>query len=99
MAPLFDVFCYVCRKENEILLMHDEQPCCPECGSFAIEKRPPLIAVKSDCGDNRYPYVEENFGPEPIEVESSSHRRKLMKELGLRDAAPSKRRSDKGSWV
>ena len=83
--PIHDYHCRSCGSTYEKLVFPGDIVDCPVCGSTDFRLLMSIPAVKSDCGDNSYPYVEENIGPKPITLESPSHRRRVMKEHGLTD--------------
>src|SRR5574343_57959 len=84
--PLYEFECQKCGRVHELILPSSEsekkEVPCESCagGAVRILCSPPR---KTDCGDNSYPYVEENMGPEPILLESSAHRRAELKRRGL----------------
>lgn len=81
--PLFDFECEKCGKATEHVVFGNEEVIC-ECGN-RMKKLFSAPSKKYDMGDNKYPYVEENICDKPIKLESSSHRKQILKQHGLED--------------
>ena len=96
--PLYDYECQQCGGiyEAYIPLSSEAKSVCESCGGEG-KRILSLPSRKTEMGDNSYPYVEHNFGENPVKVESPDHRRRLMRELGLRDGPSPKWGGQK--WV
>jgi len=96
MMPIYEYECKKGHLTEEIFPITDfpEEITCPVCKSRS--KKIISLSVRRDISG--YPYVEEHLGEVPVLVESPEHRKKLMKERGLREYRSNRLKGFPGSW-
>ena len=94
--PVYEYECRTQHVTERIFKITDfpEEISCGVCS----EKARKIISVPSKRDISGYPYMEENFGDFPIEVTSPEHRKKLMKERGLREYRSPRWKGHPGAW-
>ncbi len=78
--PIYDYHCPLCGLVEDHWARIEETRKLHFCGNWM--KRV-LSPTRGNVGLR--PYWDENLGPKPVYVESSQHRERLMRELGLVD--------------
>lgn len=95
--PIFEFKCDDCDEFAEKMLFHSEhvsedaryvEENFPECEAGHRMRRLFVYGGITHRSKGVFPYIEHNFGHDPIEVQDFQHRQKLMKERGLQDAIP-----------
>jgi predicted nucleic acid-binding Zn ribbon protein len=93
----YDFKCHVCEEETTVAVPIAEY----NYGEHAPLCHGRMKQIFNNLGlaethDNRgFPYRDENLGDKPIEVQSQTHRRSLLKERGLHDREPSQNARDR----
>jgi DNA-directed RNA polymerase subunit RPC12/RpoP len=94
--PIYSYTCWNCENEQEEykrLVDRLNGPICTKCGhktTFTISPGPKPT-------DHLYPRVVENFGAEPVVINSLKHYKEEQKKRGLVDNG--KPRGVRGKWV
>jgi putative FmdB family regulatory protein len=94
--PIYEYTCMNCEHEQEEYKKVSERltgPICSVCGhrmTFTLSMGPKPT-------DHLYPRMVENFGREPVRVNSLKHYREEQKKRGLVDNG--RPRGVKGQWV
>jgi len=82
--PTYAYYCTRCGAEAESYRTMDSRLDAPTCGRCCKPMELDFSAtVQEQRVDCFHPYVEEHFGPKPVEVTSRAQRDQLCKDTGL----------------
>jgi len=92
--PIYEYQCQPCNRLHEFILSVDKRKTpqyCPECGEYLI-KILSAFARHSSWGDWNGAYYDRGLG---CNIASASHRKKVMKEKGVRQLEPDELSDDR----
>lgn len=80
--PKYDFLCAAGHEQIDVIVPYGTRPPCPECGGATeilwSKSFPNIIGDEID-------YVDHNITSTPIRFTSKQERKRMMKELGLRE--------------